>query len=104
MRFALVFMAFTVIGAEGAAASSLIERACLKHGRAGATKELCGCIQTVANRYLGRSDQRLAATFFKDPHKAQVIRQSDSTSHEAFWERYKAFGASAGEVCDPARS
>lgn len=104
MRIALVFLVFTAFGSGMASAASQIERACLKHGRAGATPALCGCIQSVANRTLSRADQRLAATFFKDPHKAQVIRQSDRSSHEAFWQRYKVFGATAGEVCDPANS
>jgi len=86
---------------SSAPAGDLIRRACIKAGRAGATQVLCGCIQTVADKRLKRKDQKLAASFFKDPHKAQVIRQSDRPSHEVFWTRYKAFGAEAEDVCGP---
>lgn len=77
-----------------------IERACLDSPRRGANWQLCGCIQRVADQTLTRSDQRLAAKFFQDPHRAQEIRQSDNLRHEAFWLRYKEFGASAAATCD----
>ena len=48
---------------------------------------------------LDSGDQRLAATFFSDPHRAQVIRQSDNSGHERFWKRYKQFGANAESYC-----
>ena len=76
-----------------------IERACLKADRPAASRALCGCIQSVAGAILSRSEQRKAASFFKDPHKAQEIRQSDRRSHEAFWKRYKRFAASAEATC-----
>jgi hypothetical protein len=41
----------------------------------------------------------LAATFFSDPHRSQEIRQSDRSSHEVFWKRYKKFGARAQQMC-----
>ncbi|MEM1388212.1 MAG: hypothetical protein AAF748_06060 [Pseudomonadota bacterium] len=41
----------------------------------------------------------MAAEFFSDPHRAQVIRQSDNRGHEVFWERYKVFGSTAEEYC-----
>jgi len=53
----------------------------------------------VANSELSRTDQKLAAGFFKDPHKAQVMRQSDRRSHEKFWLRYKDYGQTAASVC-----
>lgn len=87
--------------APGAQAGDAIRKACLKADRPNASRALCGCIQSVADQSLNRRDQRMAATFFKDPHKAQVIRQSDRPSHEAFWQRYKAFGAQAEETCAP---
>jgi len=85
--------------ASSAPAANLIRKACLKADRAGATRELCNCIQGVADQSLKRKEQRMAASFFKDPHKAQVMRQSDNRNHEVFWTRYKAFGVAAEETC-----
>ncbi|MEC3862465.1 hypothetical protein VK792_14325 [Mesobacterium sp. TK19101] len=79
--------------------SGPISAACLQADRKAANRDLCGCVQTVANRSLSGADQRFAATFFKDPHKAQEIRQSDNSSHEAFWQRYKAFAEEAEVLC-----
>lgn len=88
-----------VAASATAAQASAIERACLKAGRAAASAPLCNCIQQVADITLDAQDQRLAASFFADPHSAQVIRQSDQSSHEAFWKRYKGFSASAQSYC-----
>ncbi len=82
-----------------AAEAARIERACLKSDRTAASAPLCGCIQRVADQILTRSDQRLAAKFFKDPQMAQDVRQSDRSNHEDFWRRYKAFGQTAQRVC-----
>lgn len=84
---------------SSAAHAGLIERACLSSDRPAVSASLCGCIQAVADKTLTGSDQRLAATFFSNPHQAQVIRQSDNAAHEVFWERYKAFGANAKNNC-----
>ena len=88
-----------VMTAPAADAGSTIERACLKSNRRAASKPLCDCIQRVADQMLTRRDQKMAAKFFADPHRAQEIRQSDRASHEEFWKRYKAFGTSAGNIC-----
>lgn len=76
-----------------------LESACTKSPRAAASGVLCGCIQDVANLTLTKSDQRMAVSFFKDPQKAQDIRQSDRGSHEKFWDRYKQFTEAAGQLC-----
>ena len=76
-----------------------VQRACMKSDRKAANRSLCGCIDKVARKTLSSSDQRLAATFFKDPHKSQEIRQSDRSSHEVFWKRYKEFGLRAQQTC-----
>ncbi|MGG7643814.1 hypothetical protein ACQ5SP_03265 [Rhodovulum sp. YNF3179] len=76
-----------------------IENACNRSDRAKGDRALCGCIQDVADLTLDRSDQRMAAQFFKDPHRAQEIRQSDNRRHEGFWQRYRAFGEAAEEFC-----
>ncbi len=89
----------SVVIAPPAEAGSTIERACLKSNRRAASRPLCGCIQRVADQMLTRSEQRMAAKFFSDPHRAQEIRQSDREAHEEFWKRYKAFGKSAGNIC-----
>ncbi len=80
-------------------ASGPISAACLVAGRKGATRARCGCVQGVANITLSGGDQRLGASFFNDPHRAQEIRQSDNGAHEAFWERWKAFGDQAARQC-----
>lgn len=79
--------------------SGPISKACLASDRKARSSRLCGCIQTVANRSLSSSDQRLAATFFRNPQKAQDTRQSDRASHEVFWKKYKAFASSAENSC-----
>lgn len=73
--------------------------ACLRGGRRGATRQVCGCVQSVADQDLSRADQRMAVSFFSDPHQAQVIRQSDNPRHEAFWDRYTAFAERAERIC-----
>lgn len=80
-------------------AASNIERACMRADRKAATRSLCGCVQDVADLVLSKSDQKLAASFFKTPQKAQDTRQSDSRSRERFWKRYKEFGKTAKEFC-----
>jgi len=80
--------------------AGVIERACITAGRQAASGRLCDCIQQVADQMLTNADQRLAAKFFSEPHKAQEIRQSDNARHEAFWLRYKEFGVSAAAMCD----
>ncbi|PIE13180.1 MAG: hypothetical protein CSA70_06275 [Rhodobacterales bacterium] len=82
-----------------ASASGPISRACLASDRKARSPALCGCIQHVANQSLSASDQRLAATFYGDPHKAQEIRQSDRVSHEVFWKKYKSYSQQAAQTC-----
>lgn len=98
MKKVVVTAAFAVF-CSGAAFAGTIERACLGSGQSAANPALCGCIQAIADRTLSASDQRMAARFFKDPHMAQVIRQSDRASDEVFWKKYKVFGATAGQHC-----
>lgn len=76
-----------------------IEQACLQSERGYGQRALCTCIQDAANMTLTPRDQRLAATFFSDPHRAQEVRQSRRRQHEAFWERYENFGVAAETFC-----
>lgn len=81
------------------AAAGPIERACLSSDRDAANRSLCGCIQQVADMTLQGGDQRRAASFFKDPEKAHATWISQSASDDAFWDRYKNFGATAEAYC-----
>ena len=83
----------------GIAAAGPIERACNRSERAGTSRNLCSCIQQVADQTLRRGDQSRAAKFFKNPEKAHRAWMSQSKSDDAFWERYKAFGAEAEARC-----
>ncbi|MFU8863809.1 MAG: hypothetical protein ACNA7O_07830 [Rhodobacterales bacterium] len=76
-----------------------IDRACMASDRKARSLRLCTCIQQVADRTLSRSDQRMAARFFRDPQRAQDIRQSDNQSHAVFWRKYRAFGETAAATC-----
>ena len=76
-----------------------IESACLQSNRSAANRSLCTCIQQVADITLGGGDQRLAATFFKDPERAQKVHMSQSSRDDAFWTRYVTFGQQAQMAC-----
>ncbi|MBJ3763385.1 hypothetical protein ILP92_11575 [Maribius pontilimi] len=96
-RFAMI--AALVLCGAGTAQAGVIERACLKSDRQAANRSLCGCIQQVADVTLTRRDQKLAATFFREPHRAQEVRQSDNPRHETFWKKYRSFGSTAENYC-----
>ncbi|WP_417249346.1 arginine transporter [Celeribacter sp.] len=76
-----------------------VYEACMRAGRKDASTARCGCVQASADGVLSSSDQKRAAKFFKDPHHAQEIRQSDNPLHEAFWKRYRNFATTAEQVC-----
>ena len=76
-----------------------IDNACIRSDRGARSPGLCGCIQQVANQTLSRSDQRRAASFFRDPHEAQEVRMSKSDRDNAFWARYKRFASTAEAYC-----
>lgn len=92
------FVALAVLVLATPLQAGKIERACNASDRS-ASRAVCSCIQQVADVALTRADQKLAAKFFADPQLAQDTRQSDNARHESFWERYKAFGSRAAEVC-----
>ncbi|MGR3322803.1 MAG: hypothetical protein ACU0DK_12820 [Pseudooceanicola sp.] len=90
--------AFAALAASGAMAGP-IAQACMASERGSGNRAVCGCIQSVANLTLNGNDQRLAAQFFAEPQKAQDVRMSKSDHHNAFWDRYKQFGATAAATC-----
>lgn len=84
---------------SSAAFAGPIERACLKSDRKAANRSVCACIQQAADMTLSGGDQRRAVSFFKDPDKAHKVWMSKTSGDDAFWERYKAFGAQAEALC-----
>lgn len=81
------------------ASAGPIERACLQSDRQGAGRQTCACIQQVADMTLRSTDQRRAASFFKDPDRAQQVKMSKRDADDSFWERYQAFGEQAEVYC-----
>lgn len=81
------------------AAAGPIEQACLRSDRDAANRAVCSCIQQVADMTLRGTDQRRAARFFADPDLAHSTWMSERSSDDAFWERYKNFGATAEAYC-----
>lgn len=81
------------------AAAGFIGNACLKANRPSSSRALCDCIDRVAKQEMTRQQQKKAARFFSDPHKAQQVRQSDRPSDEKLWQSYKAFSQKATKTC-----
>lgn len=96
---ALCMASLLVSAVPAPAGAGTISNACMKSDRKAKSRKMCRCMQSVADQKLSRNDQKLAASFFKDPHKAQEIRQSDRRSDEKFWKRYKEFGATFAASC-----
>ncbi len=95
----LVILAVVVGLVPVMAGAGPVESACNRSGRDAATRNLCACIGQVADQTLRGADQRRAAAFFKDPEKAHKAWMSKRDADDAFWERYKAFGAQAEAYC-----
>ncbi|MEM1360719.1 MAG: hypothetical protein AAGF94_03260 [Pseudomonadota bacterium] len=83
----------------GPAEAKRIQQACMQSDRNAASSSRCNCIQRVADQVLTAPDQRLAASFFRDPDRAQEVKMSDNHRHEQFWDRYKIFGQNASKIC-----
>ena len=86
-------------GARVSLATGPISKACTTSDRRDANKMVCGCIQSIANQSLTSADQKLAATFYDDPQKAQDVKMSKSSSHDAFWDRYKVYASRSERSC-----
>jgi hypothetical protein len=80
-------------------ASGPIFAACQRAGRKDASRAHCGCVQAVANQSLAADDQRRGAAFFDDPHLAQTVRQSDRSTDERFWAKWREYGNQAARIC-----
>jgi hypothetical protein len=92
-------LALALICVGSAMLAGPIEKACNKSDRKAANRPVCNCIQQVADMTLQGTDQRRAAEFFKNPDKAHSAWMSKSGRDDAFWERYKQFGAYAEQYC-----
>jgi hypothetical protein len=95
----LLLSAGLALGFGSAASAGVLERACNASPQQSSDRNLCGCIQQVADLTLSGREQKLAAGFFKDPQKAQVMRQSARRRDEKFWGKYKVFGEYAALYC-----
>ena len=95
----MIIAAAAIMMTAPLAAAGPIDSACVRSDRARGNAPLCTCIQQVANQTLSRSDQRRAASFFRDPHEAQEVRTSKSNADNAFWTRYKRFASQAEAYC-----
>lgn len=80
-------------------ATGPISRACMASDRKARSRELCGCVQAVADQTLSGGEQAKAVKFFTDPQKAQDIRQSKRASDERFWKAYSDYGKRAEQIC-----
>ena len=94
-----ILAAVLALGFAGVAVAGPVETACNRSDRGAASRSLCNCIGHVADQTLRGADQRRAAAFFRDPEKAHKAWMSKRDSDDAFWERYKAFGAQAEASC-----
>lgn len=95
-----LLLGLAVFAATGAAeAGGVIGRACLGAGRPAATRELCACIQKVADATLTASEQRRGAAFFGNPHQSQEVRASSRPADARFWAHWEQFGATADAYC-----
>jgi hypothetical protein len=100
--FVAIVALLALVACGGGRVSGDLSEACLDANRTAASPQLCSCVQRVANQSLSRSDQSRAAAFFDNPQLAQDTRQSDRSSDEAFWLRYRGFADLATQVCQPA--
>lgn len=99
MRIIFLGLALFTLNSCGAGMRGEMAKACMASGRSAANSALCSCVQRTADGTLTNRDQRMAASFFEDPQKAQDIRQSDNSNHEAFWLRYRDFTGQAERSC-----
>ena len=94
----LMIAAAAVVLTTPLAVAGPIDSACVRSDRS-ASRQLCGCIQQVADLTLRGSDQRRAAKLMKDPDLAHEVWISKRESDDEFWEHYKAFGDAAAAYC-----
>lgn len=82
-----------------AVSANPIERACQQSNRSAATPTLCTCIGRAAQQTLSNRQMRDGARFFRDPQRAQDVRQSDRRGDEDLWRAWRSFGETAESMC-----
>jgi hypothetical protein len=80
-------------------ATGPVYSACRASGRAAANRQLCGCVQAVADQTLSGRDARRIAGFFDDPEEAHAVKISDSWRNDAFWDRYRDYVSATRQTC-----
>ena len=95
----MILTALVAVGSCGPRVSGEVGKACLAADRKAANAQLCSCVQAAANVHLNGSDQKIAASFFAEPEKANDMKIATSRSADAFWDRYKAFSQTAQRSC-----
>jgi hypothetical protein len=99
MKKSFVLALCAMVSLPAMALAGPIETACMRSDRDAANRSVCNCIQQVADITLKGSDQRRAAKFFRDPDLAHQTWISQKPGDDAFWDRYKEFGAQAEAYC-----
>ncbi|PWG17809.1 hypothetical protein DFK10_03555 [Salibaculum griseiflavum] len=84
---------------QAAFATGPIYSACRASDREASNRQLCGCIQAVADRELSSRDENRIAGFFNDPEEAHAVKISDTSANDAFWDRYRDFIGVARRTC-----
>lgn len=97
LTFAVAIAALVLPMSVSVAEAGPIRNACMRSDNG--NRQVCSCIQQVADMTLRRSEQRRAAKFFRDPDKAQEVFLSQRERDDVFWERYQRFGATAESHC-----
>lgn len=80
-------------------ASGPISNACIASDRKSRSRALCGCIQGSGGPDAEPVRPAPRGAFYRDPHKAREIRQSDRSRDESFWKAYRAYGERAERLC-----
>lgn len=99
MQKITILITLMTLAACGGRVTGEIGKACIAADRKAANPALCSCVQRAANATLTASEQVRAAAFFDNPQEAQDTRQSDNSSSERFWKRYKNFSSTAKQMC-----
>lgn len=99
ITLAAVALAISLPVLTSMASAGPVENACVRSDRSQASSALCRCVDSVAQQTLTRSEQRRAASFFRNPDLAQEVRMSKREADNVFWARYRAFGEAAEQYC-----
>jgi len=60
---------------------------------------MCACVGAAADLTLTGRQMRDGARFFRDPQRAQDVRQSSRSTDETLWRAWRNFGETAEAMC-----